>query len=58
MSFGRTKEKRRQAARGHLRNVHICGHCGKKIRGNAYYRHAKACRSMRQKSIDGGATDA
>ena len=33
----------RGACRGHLAKVHTCLICGRKVRGNAFYIHAKAC---------------
>jgi hypothetical protein len=43
MSFGATASKRREAARKHVRDLHQCL-CGRKILGNAYHRHKRACR--------------
>jgi lipoate-protein ligase A len=42
MSFGATASRRRQAARRHATREHTC-RCGRKILGNAYYSHRKAC---------------
>lgn len=44
MSFGRTRSKRHQAAMRHLSDIHECPRCQRRIRGNAYWRHAKVCR--------------
>lgn len=44
MSFGRTKERRREAARKHARQVRKCPRCGREIRGNAYSLHKAACK--------------
>lgn len=45
MSFGKTKDRRRQAAQKHLRDVHKCPRCGKEVRGNGYGNHKKACKA-------------
>lgn len=33
--------------RKHARVVHRCGHCGRQIRGNAYFRHLNRCRRLK-----------
>lgn len=43
MSFGKTHEKRMQAARKHADREHICK-CGKVIKGNSYFNHIKHCK--------------
>lgn len=42
MPYGRSQAARREAARKHTRDLHTC-RCGRKIRGNAYHRHKRAC---------------
>ena len=42
MPFGRDEAGRRAAARKHANHHHEC-HCGRDIRGNAYYRHRAVC---------------
>lgn len=44
MPFGSTPSRRRAAAQAHTQREHTC-RCGRRIRGNAYYRHRAACRN-------------
>jgi hypothetical protein len=43
MSFGRTADARRAAAKKHANRYHTCPYCGRVIRGNAFYRHKQVC---------------
>lgn len=42
MSYGKTGDDRKRAAKQHLLTVHTCK-CGREVRGNAYHRHRVAC---------------
>ncbi len=46
MGFGKTKSRRRQAARAHARKKHTCPRCGRVVYGNGYYNHKRACKGV------------
>lgn len=48
MGFGKTANKRRQAARKHANRNHKCKYCGKEIKGNGFYMHKQACESLKK----------
>jgi ribosomal protein L37AE/L43A len=46
MRYGDTQANRREKAKKHARYEHVCPRCGRRMFGNGYGNHKKACRGL------------